>query len=275
MTPNRFSGDIKLVSIDVDNTLVDSRKLIPQENIEAIKWAHQKRGIHFAINSGRIAASTRYFMEQIGVHECFPSLNGVILHSWDGKILEEHSVDRKASLEICAMARALGVGLFAYRHEGWHLDNGHDYWAESEFKASGIEGEMTDIELFLKTNNANKLLGAHLDENVISKLESMILNSLSDRVDCIKSSPLFLEILPKGINKGTAINALCRHYDIRKENVMAIGDYYNDIDMFKASGLSVAMSNAPSEVKSLADYVTEADNEHGGVAEAIHTFIKP
>ena len=148
MTSNRFSGDIKLVSIDVDNTLVDSRKLIPKENIEAIKWAHQEKGIHFAINSGRIAASTRHFMEQIGVHECFPSLNGVLLHSWDGRILEEHSVDRDASLKICAMARSLGVGLFAYRHEGWHLDNGQDYWAESEFKASGIEGEMTDIELF-------------------------------------------------------------------------------------------------------------------------------
>ena len=170
MTSNRFSGDIKLVSIDVDNTLVDSRKLIPKENIEAIKWAHQEKGIHFAINSGRIAASTRHFMEQIGVHECFPSLNGVLLHSWDGRILEEHSVDRDASLKICAMARSLGVGLFAYRHEGWHLDNGQDYWAESEFKASGIEGEMTDIELFLRSNNANKLLGAHLDENVISSV---------------------------------------------------------------------------------------------------------
>lgn len=275
MALTRLSSDIKLVSIDVDNTLVDSRKLIPQINIEAIRWAHLERGVHFAINSGRIAASTRHYMELIGVHESFPSLNGVILYSWDGRIIEEHSVDRDASLEVCSLARALGVGLFAYRHESWHLDNGQDYWAESEYRASGIEGEMTDIELFLKTNNANKLLGAHLDENAISELETLVLSRLSDRVECFKSSPNFLEILPKGINKGTAVNALCRHYGIKKENVMSIGDYYNDVDMFKASGLSVAMPNAPQEVRALVDYVTEADNEHGGVAEAIRTFIKP
>ncbi len=273
MTLPNSKCNIKLVSIDVDNTLVDSRKLIPEENIQAIRWAHEKLGVHFAINSGRIAASARHFMNLIGVHECFPSLGGVIVHTWDGKILHESHVDREASIEICKMARSLGIGLFAYRHESWHLDSGNDYWAESELKASGIPGEMTDIELFLKSNHANKLLGACLDENAISELERMIKAHLSDKVDCFKSSPMFLEVLPKGINKGSAINVLCKHYGIRKENVMSIGDYYNDIDMFRASGISVAMPNAPKEVQNLADFVTKADNEHGGVAEAVRRFI--
>lgn len=275
MAPTFPQYDIRLVSIDVDNTLVDSAKRIPKENIEAIRWAHLELGVHFTINSGRIAASARHFMDLIGVHECFPSLGGVLVHTWDGDILQEHFVDREASLEICTMARSLGIGLFAYRRENWHLDKGQDYWAQSELKASGIQGEMTDIVSFLSSSRANKLLGACLDEDAISRLETMILSRLSDKVDCFKSSPNFLEILPKGVNKGSAINTLCRHYGLKKENVMSIGDYYNDIDMFKASGLSVAMRNAPEEVRNLADYVTESDNEHGAVAEAICRFIHP
>ena len=273
MTLPNSKCNIKLVSIDVDNTLVDSRKMIPPINIDAIRQAHQELGIHFTINSGRIAASVRRYMEQIGVHECFPSLGGVTVQTWDGRVLDEHFVDREASIEICSMARALGIGLFAFRLEGWTLDEGQDYWAESEYKASGVRGKMTDMTLFLRENKAGKLLGACMDADAVSELEKRIKKDLSDRVDCFKSSQLFLEIMPKGINKGTAINVLCKHYGIEKQNVMSIGDYYNDIDMFNASGFSVAMPDSPEEVKRLADFVTENDSGHGAVAEAIRRFI--
>ena len=93
-------------------------------------------------------------------------------------------------------------------------------------------------------------------------------------MDCFKSDPRFLEIVPKGINKGTAVKALCRFYGIEKENVMSIGDFYNDIDMFRESGISVAMANAPEDVKSQASFVTQADADHAGVAEAIYRFLK-
>lgn len=264
---------IKLVSIDVDNTLVDSCKKVPEDNIKAIRWAHEERGVHFAINSGRIEKSARHYMDVIGVHECFPSLGGVILHSWEGDILEEHSIAKDASLGILSIARSLGVALFAYTHEMWHLDSGNDYWADSEFKATGVEGKITDIGSFLQKYDANKMLGACLDVSAVSELERQVRLLFSDKVECFKSSQCFLEILPKGINKGTAINALCKHYCLEKANVMSIGDYYNDIDMFKASGISVAMPNAPDSVKALADYVTQKDSDHCAVAEAIYRFI--
>ena len=54
---------------------------------------------------------------------------------------------------------------------------------------------------------------------------------------------------------------------------MAIGDYYNDIAMFNASGISVAMANSPEDIKKQVTYVTKADNVHCGVAEAIYSFM--
>ncbi|MCR5443879.1 MAG: Cof-type HAD-IIB family hydrolase [Sphaerochaetaceae bacterium] len=264
---------IKLICIDVDNTLVDDRKNIPEPNRDAIRWAHFERGAHIAINSGRIAPSTRDYMERLGVHDAYPSLNGCVVQSWDGSFIEENSIDRDVALEINTMARSLGCTMFVYHHDLWYLDPGNDYWAESEFKATGIRGTITDTDTLIRGTVPNKMLGVQVDPCATDILKKRITEAFPDYVDCFKSDPRFLEIVPKGVNKGTAVQALCRHYGIAKENVMAIGDYYNDIDMFRESAVSVAMANAPDDIKGQVTYVTEADNLSCGVAEAIYRFL--
>jgi len=264
---------IKLICIDVDNTLVDDGKNIPEGNREAIRWAHFEKGAHIAINSGRIAPSTRDYMERLGVQDAYPSLGGCIVQDWDGSIIEEHFIDKEVSLEINAVSREIGCTLFVYHHDKWYLDPGNDYWAESEFKATKIRGIILDTDLFIRTQAPNKMLGVQADPSLTDMLMERIAVKYSAYIDCFKSDPRFLEIVPKGINKGTAVQALCRHYGIEKCNVMAIGDYYNDIDMFRAAGISVAMANAPEDIKKMVTYVTSADNIHCGVAEAINRFV--
>jgi len=264
---------IKLISIDVDFTLVNDDKKVPKENRKAILWARYQRGVHIAINSGRIAPSVRTYMEEIGIDDAYPSLGGCIVQKADGTIIEEHSIDNRVALEIRNIGRSLDCGMFMYHHDNWFLDHGMEYWADSETKASRTKGSLTDLEVLLGTTKPNKILAAHLNPDITTELEKQVKARFSDVVDCFKSSPWYLEIVPKGVNKGTAIQALCRHYGIGKDNVMAIGDYYNDVDMLNASGLPVAMANSPSDVKDIAKYVTEADNNHSGVAEAIYKFI--
>ena len=264
---------IELISIDVDFTLVDDDKRIPARNREAILWARYQKGVHIAINSGRIAPSVRTYMEEIGIDDAYPSLGGCIVQSSDGAIIEEHTIDGTTAKAIRDIGRELDCGMFMYHHDDWFLDHGMEYWADSETKASRTRGTMTDLEELLKGMDPNKILAAHLTPERTSELERRIRQRFSGIVDCFKSSPWYLEVVPRGVNKGTAIQALCRHYGIGRENVMAIGDYYNDIDMLNASGLPVAMANAPADVKALARYVTKADNNRSGVAEAIYKFI--
>ncbi|MBQ3830760.1 MAG: HAD family phosphatase [Spirochaetales bacterium] len=265
---------VKLICIDVDNTLVDDQKNIPEPNREAIRWAHFEKGAHIAINSGRIAPSTRDYMERLGVHDAYPSLNGCVVQDWDEAFIEENNINRDVALEINGIAKVLGCAMFVYHHDLWYLDPGNDYWAESEFMATNIRGTITDTDSLIRRLIPNKMLGVHIDPCVTDLLQKRISESFSAYVDCFKSDPRFLEIVPKGVNKGTAVQALCRHYGIKRENVMSIGDYYNDIDMFLASGISVAMANAPDDIKSQVTYVTKADYKHCGVAEAIYRFIK-
>ncbi len=269
-----MNTEIKLVSLDVDGTLVDDEKNIPERNLRAISWAHINNGVHFAINSGRICQSVRSYMEKLGVHESFPSLGGVLVHGWDGEIIAESTIDSSVALEINALARSLGCATFIYQRDIWCLDPGNDYWKNSEYTATKVMGRIVDTDKAIKTGPTNKMLGVCLDTAKLQRLMEGIISDFSTFVDCFTSSPYFLEILPKGVNKGTAIDILIKHYGIKKENVMSIGDYYNDVDMFKTSGISVAMANAPDDIKAMADYVTEADNCNCGVAEAIHRFIK-
>ena len=265
---------IRLICLDVDNTLVDKNKNIPAANIEAIRWAYAEKGIHIAVNSSRIGASVRDYMERLGVHEAYPALGGAIIQDWDGSIIEEHLIDREAARAINAIGRSLGCTDFIYHHDSWCVDPGNEFWAASEYSATKVPGAFRDTDEAILSEGANKILGVNSDPSIVSELQNRILKDFFTYVDCFKSDPRFLEIVPKGINKGTAVQALCNHYGIGRDNVLSMGDFYNDMDMFAQSGISVAMANAPDDIKARVSFVTKADADHAGVSEAIHHFLK-
>ena len=83
---------------------------------------------------------------------------------------------------------------------------------------------------------------------------------------------LYVEVFAKGASKGTALSALAAHLGIRKEEIACIGDGENDLSMFNAAGLKIAMGNSVPELKEKADFVTESNNRNG-VAEAVERYI--
>jgi hydroxymethylpyrimidine pyrophosphatase-like HAD family hydrolase len=95
---------------------------------------------------------------------------------------------------------------------------------------------------------------------------------LADNFDFIRSERALYEILPKGIGKGTSITKLGSFMNVDINKIIAIGDYNNDISMFKAAGIGVAVSNAIDEVKAVADYIAES-NDDDGVAKFIESVI--
>ena len=81
-----------------------------------------------------------------------------------------------------------------------------------------------------------------------------------------------LDFMPKGCDKGLAVKALADIWGIKPEECVATGDELNDAPMLKAAGLGVAMKNGREELKTIADAVTDADNDHGGVGETIRRY---
>ena len=93
------------------------------------------------------------------------------------------------------------------------------------------------------------------------------------RIDLYPSSPFFIEAVPLGVAKDGSLAELLRRMGLTRENLMACGDGLNDRSMIAYAGVGVAMQNAEDPVKDCADYVTAADNDHDGVAEAVEKFI--
>lgn len=263
----------KLICSDVDSTLVDDYKKLSPKNREAIRKAVLEEGMHFAIISGRIAPSVRRYMDEIGITGVVPSLGGCLIEDWDGTIIEENVVDGRLAIKINDLIKAMDCLCFAYHHNDWYIDPGHPDWIKSEADATDTIGVVEDLTGLFSRINPNKLLGVHSDTDRVKRLSDAIFERYSNEVDCFLSSPMYLEIVPKGVNKGTAVDALCRHYGIERSNVLAIGDYYNDIDMLKIVGVPVTVRNAPDDIKAVARYVTESDCNNSAVAEALERFV--
>lgn len=268
-----MKNQVKLICIDVDGTLVDSTKAVPQKNKQAIRRAFFEKGVKIAILSGRIEPSVRSYMEILGIKGAIPSLGGCLVRDENGQVIYENTLDKDAALDIYNVSNELGCAFFYYYHDKWSINPGQDYWKASEEKATSLKGEMLDLEPVIKKQAPNKILGVNENVERLLELKKYIETKHGDKIDCILSQACFMEIVPKNTNKGTAVIELCKYYKIQPEEAMAIGDYYNDIDMFKAAGISVAMANAPEDIKKMTTYCTENDNGHCGVAEAIEKFV--
>lgn len=93
-----------------------------------------------------------------------------------------------------------------------------------------------------------------------------------DRLEIVDSSKYNIEITRKGVSKGKAVEMLASLYNVKREEVLTIGDSENDLSMIEYAGLGVAMGNASDVIKAKADYITDT-NDNDGVAEVISKFI--
>ena len=97
-------------------------------------------------------------------------------------------------------------------------------------------------------------------------------DSIREHINYFTSNPLFLEFVDKKCSKALALERLSEYYGIHREEIIAIGDGYNDLPMIDYAGLGIAMGNAPEEIRQKADAVT-LSNDEDGVAAAIELYI--
>ena len=108
----------------------------------------------------------------------------------------------------------------------------------------------------------------------LAVLEKEMYEHLKDRMGVFRSEPYFLELVPKGIDKAQSLSVLLKEIGMTKDEMIAIGDGFNDLSMIKYAGLGIAMENAQDIVKENADFIT-LSNEEDGVAYAVEKFFLP
>ena len=126
-------------------------------------------------------------------------------------------------------------------------------------------------EFYRVQGDCNKLLSRGEHDDLVAR-KALIEERFPGQFNILFSTPTFLEIMPSGVDKGKGIHRLGELYGITADEIMALGDSQNDLDMLKAAGFPVAMANAVDEVKAVASYVTASNNDDG-VAAAVEKFV--
>ncbi len=269
---------VRLIAMDMDGTLLNDDGQIPQENIRAMREAVEA-GICLAIVSGRLPEDISYFMSDAGFTDCFVlGMNGgYCLNKPHGEaIFTQYMTDDDVEKCIAVLeAERVTYSAFGRSHiaisrpfsTGQELENWGTHLTRKGnlLYTYGMEGIMQQRAI-----GTNKIV-------YIDREDPARLNRIRDEIMKIPGVEVTsswinnIEIMPKGVHKGTALAMLSRRLHIEQGQVMAIGDNENDIPMLAWAGFGVAMGNASDGARAVAEFETD-DNENAGVAKAIRRF---
>lgn len=264
--------NIKLVAIDLDDTLLDSRLRIAPGCRQAIRQV-QARGVMVTLATGRMFRSALPYADQLQVDMPLITYQGALVKvSRSGEELYYQPVPTEPGLEVMDYFDRAGVHYHCYFDDQLCLEKldeeGLKYAALAGVKPVIVE----NLKKTIREQPTPKILAVLYKEELLLAMEKELKNRLGDVLNITRSKPYYLEFMHPLAGKGRALETIARHYGIRQREVMALGDSYNDLAMIQWAGLGVAMGNARESVKQAADYVT-LSNEEEGVAAALRRFV--
>lgn len=264
----------KLVCIDIDGTLLDDEKRIPEQVKKSIRNASDQ-GVKIALASGRMPAGIELIEKELGV-ECIKICNAGTYILMRGQCIGEEYLSNSTMMEVYrSFAKRNNVPLWIFQDRKYYVTC-IDKYVEREMTIIPYQPEVVDARQLAarwdkKHKGPSKLLVAADPEKLETIYREMQAHVWSD-IDMARSDDIFLEIFPKGINKGTALEAVCNKLNIHPEETIAIGDQELDIPMIEAAGVGVAMGNAIEALKQKADFVTRTNNE-AGIVYALEQYL--
>ena len=266
-------SDIKVLALDLDGTLTNDQKLVTPRTRAALDAAIEK-GVTIVLASGRPTAGIQPLAEELGLDKkggCILSYNGgKIVDCRTGETLVEKTLDPALVPELCDFAAAQDIAILTYNREGIVCERDKDEWANKECFTTKLPMiHVDDLASYVNYPVCKMLIT--LDPARRDAVCAAGQQQFAGRADLYPSSPFFIEAVPLGVAKDGSLAELLRRMGLTRENLMACGDGLNDRSMIAYAGVGVAMQNAEQPVKDCADYVTTADNNHDGVAEAGYT----
>jgi Cof subfamily protein (haloacid dehalogenase superfamily) len=282
---------IRLIAIDIDGTLVSSTgpKISPR-NCAALRAA-EAAGIEVVIATGRRQAYAMPLIAQVGLNEnaVMISSNGAVVRGFDGDLLDRRFLPVETARRLSVALRGHGTLVFTFDREGvgalvieslpqlharierW-VDANRPYLVEIEpieraFDTGeepiqgmicGTVAEMVAAEKQLKLSDVGGQIAMHRTEYPARNLS-------------------ILDLLPPGCSKGAALDSLARIRGLKPEQIMAIGDNLNDLEMLAYAGRAVVMANASPQMREMAQrrgWELTASNDDDGVALAVEQVLR-
>lgn len=260
--------DIKLVVLDMDGTLLDNTHQVTQKNKATMKKL-MKQGVQFILASGRPYESMEPYIKDLGMDLPVIAANGAFVKSpIDDKVYINSGVPLDLSQEIIDYGLEQGYAVSVYYEDG--LSTFDEKMVDVHMELEGIDAQLTQDSTIIKP--PNKIIYYDNPERIMEAFKIME-KSHGEKLYVTCSGELYLDFMNLQASKGNAVELLMDEMGLSKDQVMVVGNNYNDLAMFEHVGLAIAMENSPLEVKNQSDYVTKS-NVEDGVAFALERFIK-
>ncbi len=260
---------IKMVVTDIDGTIYSPNIGIKPEVKECIKNL-QKNNIIVAIATGRTYGSAKAVADIIGIKCPLICYQGGLVNTYEGEIIDVKYLNPKIAKEIIKDFRNRNIHLNVYVEDTLYVEDDDEY-IKDYIGDKGIDYFKVDSFEELDFNKLNKLLAIKYDTKFIDNLIKELQQKYPD-IYVVKSNNYFCEIANKEATKGNAIKILAKKYGINIEEVMAIGDQNNDIEMVTTAGIGIAMGNGTNEIKKSADFITDTV-ENNGFIKAVNKYV--
>ena len=266
--------DYKLIALDIDGTLTNSRKEISPRTRYALLEA-QAQGKKIILASGRHPVGVYPIARDLRLD----SYGGYIMSFNGGKIIEcatdktivTKLFPREFLPDIVNVLKDSNITIITWDDRRIFADSKRNDYTDIEQDV--LKTEMIVVEDFvseIKFEINKILLAGEPDE--LDEYQKILAKRYDGLLEVYKSAPYFLELMPLGVSKGSMLPLLLDKLGVTREELVAFGDNYNDMTMIGYAGLGVAMANGEAEVKKIANYVCES-NDDDGIAETLHKFV--
>lgn len=252
-----------MVFLDIDGTLLDSQNQV-SENTQKLLKRLEKKNIPIVLCSARSPSGVKQISDLIGIRGPYVCYGGGLILDADDSILSECGLPLSyaSSIKRSISERFPNVRLSTYLY---------DVWLTDEMESEEIRNEMAITDCIPLVHSleeaANGVDHVHKLLCIGSPSDLTLLKQYGARnypeAEFVLSKPTYLEILPRGISKGSAVGTVCEHYQVDPAETVACGDSFTDIPMLECAGLGIAMGNSAELVKRSAKRVTASNDEEG------------
>ncbi len=277
MCNSQDGGQIRLVAIDLDGTLLTPQGELTERNARALRLACDA-GADVIVATGKSRASARHIVDRLDLHMPGVFTQGTTVYDREGKLWHSTTLQPETASGVLRYAEERSLPYLAYAGERLLMPFDTPFrWQMHEQYDEPLPEVVGSLLPHLERVALNKVVV--MDPVDDGATRAALHQALDERVPgsdggahVTQAVPHFVEVLPAGASKGAGLSWLLAQLEIDPAQVMAIGDGENDIEMLSLVGLGVAMANAHPRLKAGANWIT-TDNTESGVAQAIERFV--
>lgn len=263
---------IKLVAIDLDDTLLSSYFEIAPECIQCIQKV-RAAGVYVTLATGRMFQAARPYAIQMGFDLPVISCQGALVQNvLTPGILYYRPISPAVACQVIHLLDECRIEYHIYTQEAIYATALSDY-LKRQISATGIPPTLVPgLMDYARDGRVLEIMAVAKSDLERHQLMILLKGHMGDGIHMNPFKHHSLEIMHHEANKARALAVIAQKHKIPRQQVMAIGDGHNDLPMLQWAGISIAMANSTDEIKEAADFITFSNDELG-VAAALEAFI--